>query len=164
MKWKGLMLLSLVSVLSWSVNAEAHGTRLESKTIEAIEINANYDTGKPMSNAQVTIYAPNNPTTPWQTGTSDTNGRFIFAPDYAQQGNWTIQVRQAGHGGMITLTLGEDNSAVAGQSSAADNSLMISSTSPSYTPVQRMLMAAAGVWGFVGTALFFLGRKTNAHS
>ena len=32
-----------------------------------------------------------------------------------------------------------------------------------YTPMQRGLMIASVIWGCVGTALFFSGRKKNAH-
>ena len=37
------------------------------------------------------------------------------------------------------------------------------SESLEYTPVQRGLMIASVIWGCVGTTLFFLNRKKNAH-
>lgn len=143
--------------------AIAHGVQLTHQTLEAVEVQALYDNGDPMSNAQVTVYTPNDPETPWQQGTADENGRFLFAPDPSQAGNWTVRVRQAGHGGIVNLAIAPETppeAAVAPPNATsvpevAPSSGTLSVQSPSVNPLPTGLAIASGVWGFVGTALFF---------
>lgn len=135
----------LLLALSLPPAASAHGVQINYQVKSAIEIKAKYDTGEPMSEGQVTIFAPDNPSTPWATGKCDENGHFVFTPDTFKPGTWDVQVRKAGHGGMIHIPIGEDVSA---------------SGSTGYTTLQIVLMAACVVWGLVGTALFFTRRKS----
>ncbi|NEP59250.1 MAG: carboxypeptidase regulatory-like domain-containing protein, partial [Symploca sp. SIO2G7] len=107
MKWKLLVPIIITSVFNWSLRANAHGVKIEYQATQAIEIQAKYDTGKPMSNAQVTVYSPDQPSTPWLTGTTDDNGNFTFAPTPSTLGNWTVKVRQASHGSMINIAVAE---------------------------------------------------------
>jgi nickel transport protein len=150
MKIKSLSFLLFCTVLSQTPRTWAHGANISFQSTQAIEIQARYDGGTPMADAQVTVYAPDNPATPWLTGITDEEGKFMFTPDTSLTGNWDIKVRQAGHGDLISIPLGTngEESAVAPVSGNA-----------SYTPLQKALMAAVGVWGFVGTALFFSRRK-----
>jgi nickel transport protein len=149
----------------------AHGAHIDHEMTRAIAIRATYDSGEPMAEAQVVIYAPADPTTPWQTGMTDTNGRFVFVPDMTQSGNWDVQVRQAGHGNIVSIPV---ESEVLGATSAAsaspestedhadnDNREMPPATqsSGSITPAQQGLMVLSVLWGCVGTALFFSRRK-----
>ncbi|NER52195.1 MAG: carboxypeptidase regulatory-like domain-containing protein [Symploca sp. SIO1A3] len=162
MKWKLLIPITIVSVFGCSLRANAHGVKIEYQATEAIEIQAQYDTGKPISNAQVTVYAPEQPSIPWLTGTTDTNGNFAFAPTPSKPGNWTVKVRRAGHGDIINIAVAEaeDNVATDLTREVRDDKpksqgLMIQSTTQSLTPLQTILMGVSGVWGFIGTALFF---------
>jgi len=144
--WKLLIaLFTLLLALGMTATASAHGAKIAYQISMAVEIRAAYDTGEPMAGGQVTVYAPNDPSTPWLTGICDEDGRFTFTPDSSQPGTWDVQVRQSGHGDMIHIPIGE-GMAVAGGTG--------------YTPLQIVLMAACVVWGFVGTALFFSRRKT----
>ena len=59
----------------------AHGANLDYQMTPGITLQAKYDAGGPMTQAQFTVYAPNDPTTPWLTGKSDAQGRFSFVPD-----------------------------------------------------------------------------------
>ncbi|NEO32512.1 MAG: carboxypeptidase regulatory-like domain-containing protein [Symploca sp. SIO3C6] len=162
-QWKIITPLILVSIFNWPIRATAHGVKIEAKNTQAIEIYAQYDNGEPMSNTQVTVYAPQNPATPWLQGTSDESGKFVFVPDSLQPGNWAVQVRKAGHGNIINITLGEE--AVEVNSREVNNNFATSNNSnSSYTAPQKVLMGAAIIWGFVGTALFFSRGKSNAHS
>ena len=140
------ILLALFFVLSVPATAFAHGVEVTYKTKSAIEITATYDTGGPLSEGQVTIFAPDNPSEPWATGKSDKNGRFTFAPDPSKPGTWDVQVRRAGHGGMIHIPVEKGTAAASG--------------STGYAPLQIVLMAICVVWGLIGTALFFLRRKS----
>ncbi|MGL5192564.1 MAG: carboxypeptidase regulatory-like domain-containing protein [Chroococcales cyanobacterium] len=152
--------------------AIAHGVQLTHQTLEAVEVQALFDNGDPMSNAQITVYAPNDPQTPWQQGTADENGRFLFAPDPSLAGNWAVRVRQAGHGSIVNVAIAPEpdpERAVAppdatGIPEAAPSSRTLSSPSPSVNPLPTGLAIASGVWGFVGTALFFSRFNGNGRS
>jgi len=143
-------LLTTVLVLCFFLGvpavASAHGAKISCETKKAIEITATYDSGEPLSGGQVTIYAPDDPSTPWRKAKCDENGKYIFLPDPSKPGTWDIQVRQAGHGDMIHIPVGEDMTVGA-------------SGSTGYTPLQIILMGACVVWGFIGTALFFSVRR-----
>ena len=149
MKWKLVLPLALLLALGLTVTAFAHGAKIEYTISVAVEIRAAYDTGEPMDGGQVTVYAPDDPSTPWLTGVCDEEGRFIFTPDTSIPGTWDVQVRQAGHGDMVHIPIGED---------------MAISGGTGYTPLQIVLMGACVVWGFIGSALFFSRRKVDAHS
>jgi len=125
----------------------AHGVVAGYAKRTGIEITAGYDTGRPMSGGRVSVFAPDNPATPWLTATLDENGRFRFVPDPAVQGTWTVQVRQEGHGAMIHIPTG-------------DFAIEEQQTGPaSFGLLQRIVAAACVVWGSIGTALYFSRRK-----
>lgn len=147
-----MVLLSLLALVGFPGRAIAHGANIEYQTTSAIKINATYDSGQPMSKAQVTIYSPDDPATPWLTGTTDETGGFIFVPAPNKLGNWEIKVRQAGHGDIISIPLGE-NQISANQTQPV--------SSHNYTPMQKGLMIISVGWGFVGTALFFSRKPLN---
>ena len=146
MKW-GLIafLFYILIVLGLPVEANAHGARIEYKIDMNIEIVATYDNCAPMSDAQVVVYAPDDPANPWLTGACDAKGRFIFNPDVSKPGMWDIQVRQAGHGDMIHISIGEETEAASGDDG--------------YTAIQIAFMSVCVIWGFAGTALYFLRKK-----
>ena len=124
----------------------AHGAKIEYDMVgHEITITAAYDSGEPMAGAQVTVYAPDNPSTPWLTGTCDDNGRFSFSADATKPGSWAVQVRQAGHGDIVHIPVGE----------IADGT----GDSGGFTTLQIVIMSACVIWGFIGTALFFARRK-----
>lgn len=132
----------------------AHGTNIQHQITSAVKIQAAYDTGEPMAEAQVSVYAPDDPQQPWMTGLTNEQGEFIFTPDNTLSGNWEVQVRQAGHGDIVTIpwdASASDTAAVAANNTAT--------ASTGYTTAQLLLMGATGVWGLVGTALFFSRRQ-----
>lgn len=153
-RWK-IILVALATTLTisliWTAGyTQAHGTAIDYRTTTAIEITARFDNGEPMSQAQIIVYAPNDPATPWLKGQSDDQGRFIFAPDPTIPGNWTVSVRTGGHGEMLHISLGEDTATLNGQ---------VNRSGP--TTLQTLLMSVSGVWGFIGTALYFSRGKEN---
>ncbi|TYO97423.1 FixH family protein [Desulfallas thermosapovorans] len=135
-----------VLLMLWPVAAFAHGVDINYQTKTAVEIVAKFDTGQPVSGAQVIVYAPDNPTEPWVTGKADENGRYIFTPDPSKPGTWDVQVRLAGHGGVVHVPVGGDNTAASG--------------STGYGTIQIVVMSACVIWGFIGTALYFGRRKS----
>ncbi|MGP9792085.1 carboxypeptidase-like regulatory domain-containing protein [Roseinatronobacter sp. NSM] len=126
-------------------NAFAHGAVMTAETTQAIRLQARYDTGEPMAQAQVIIYAPDTPSDIWGRGVTDRDGRFDFIPDDIA-GRWSVQVRQAGHGVMAHVEI----------SDAAP--VMVAATAQD-TWLQRVVMIALVAWGAVGTALFAWRKK-----
>jgi nickel transport protein len=162
-------------LMAWGLGnplpAIAHGVELTYQTLEAVEIQAMYDNGDPMSNAQITIYAPTDPETPWQQGTTDEEGRFLFAPDTSLAGNWAVRVRQAGHGGILNVAIAPETAPADPEPSPDTTGIpqQTASSPPSrygpssaVNPLPTALAIASGVWGFVGTALFFSRFNSNA--
>lgn len=161
------------------MRALAHGVAIDYQETQAIEITALFDTGEPMANAQVVVYAPSDPSTPWMTGTTTETGIFTFTPDRSQAGNWEVSVRQAGHGEILSIPVETEASEAeeppgegttqagadateAEEPTATETTRINQTTQPSprsLTPMQRALMAGSALWGFVGTALFFTRGK-----
>ncbi len=154
----------------------AHGAVIDYTIGQAISISAAYDSGTPMSEAQVAVFAPSDPSNPWMTGTTDADGRFTFMPDPSIPGNWEVQVRQAGHGDIISIPFGETGAStelpsqplvetasdVSTTVEPATSEPSVSSATGSLSAAQRWIMIACVVWGFVGTALFFARRSPVA--
>ncbi|NJP04135.1 MAG: DUF4198 domain-containing protein [Chloroflexaceae bacterium] len=136
----------------------AHGAHITYTTGPAISIVATYDSGEPMADAQVAVYAPDDPMTPWMTGTCDAEGRFTFIPDASISGNWEVQVRQAGHGNIITIPIQAETTTNSAAMSSGMGSTAVSGGG-GYTPLQIVLMSGSIIWGLVGTALFFMRRR-----
>ncbi len=147
MKWKIITCLIFVLILGLGlpIKALAHGAKIEYTVNMAIELVATYDNGEPMAGAQVVVYAPDDPSTPWLTGVCDDDGRFTFIPDTSRPGTWVVQVRQAGHGDMVHIPVGQDMVATSGVGG--------------FGVLQIVLMSACVIWGFVGTALYFSRRR-----
>jgi nickel transport protein len=145
-KWKLIIgfIITLALLLVLTVPAYAHGAKIEYTIGITVEIIAAYDTGEPMAGAQVTIYAPDNPSKSWLTGVCDDEGHFSFTPDTTKTGIWDIQVRQAGHGDIVHIPIGTEST---GNSGSGTTSLQIA------------LMAVCVVWGCIGTALYFSRRR-----
>ncbi len=132
----------VLGLLGLPTIALAHGAHIQARTAEAIEIQAAYDSGDPMQQAQVQVYAPDDPQTPVFTGMTDDAGRYVFVPD--QPGDWEVSVRQAGHGDITVIPV-TDNETLA---ATFKNSTGLSGW-------QRAIVAGAVTWGCVGTALYF---------
>ena len=138
-------ILSLTVFLGWHIQPiKAHGTEINYKLTKAIEVEALFDTGEPMANAQVIVYAPDNPEKAWLQGEADAQGRFIFTPDTSIAGRWDVTIRTAGHGDVLYIPI------EAGEITVNNNTT---------NRFQTMLMGAMGLWGFIGTALYFSRRK-----
>lgn len=150
-RWSYFFLGLTLVYLGKTSQTLAHGANIDYKITQAVQIKAVYDSGQPMTNAQVVVYAPDNPSQPWLKGTTDEHGYFTFSPDFRQKGNWDVKVRQAGHGDIISIPLMSDS----------NTSLDLKSSNSAYTPFQKAIMAITGVWGFVGTSLFFSRNKAH---
>jgi len=148
---KGLVVGALLSTgLGYARVVQAHGSAIE-VTPNAVAINATFDDGTPMADAQVVVFSPNDPKTPWKKGQTDAAGQYLFAPASDMPGAWEVVVRTAGHGGTTTFAVDASGTSVVAPSAAATTAAM-----------PKWLSMAAVVWGFVGTALFFSRRTPPA--
>lgn len=138
------LIFVILTALGITSTVYAHGAKIDYTINMGVEIQAAYDSGEPMAEAQVIIYAPNDPATPWLKGVTDRQGRFNFIPDPTLPGTWDVQVRQSGHGDIVHIPIGE-NTALAGGTG--------------FTPLQIGLMTVCVVWGFVGTGLYYSARR-----
>ena len=147
--------LALAAAIAIPKPVFAHGANIEYRETPGITIQAKYDDGTPMANAQVIIYAPGDRANPWLQGTTDKTGNFSFIPDTTPEnrGDWDIKVRQSGHGHITTIPISGKSAA----NTDTDDEVALSS---GYSFPQKWIMAAAVGWGFVGTALFF-SRKSS---
>ena len=68
MKGRLALLFALLLALGLTMTASAHGAKIEYTIGVAVEIRATYDTGEPKAGGQVTVYSPDDPSTPWLTG------------------------------------------------------------------------------------------------
>lgn len=136
---------SLFLALALPASALAHGAELTATPVEAIALEARYDTGEPMAGAQVQAFAPDDPQTAVALGMTDADGRFVFVPD-PTPGRWTVQVRAAGHGAITYFEQGA--------------SALRVTVERSENWGQRALMVALVAWGALGTVLF-LRRNTR---
>ena len=81
-------------------------TRLEA-TQQGLEIQSTFSTEEPVQEAEVSVYAPNNPDEPWMVGYTDEEGKFSFIPDTSIEGDWEIAIIQEGHEDYLTIPVGE---------------------------------------------------------
>lgn len=149
--------LLLAGIAGTGERAIAHGANIDYTRTEAIKIHAQYESGEPMANSSVTVYAPDDPAQPWLQGETDDNGNFVFVPDFEQAGDWAVRVRQAGHGNILNISI-EDGARPRGSAASSDT---ISGSTGNYNPIRRWVAIFAVVWGFVGTALFFARSKRS---
>lgn len=144
----GIALLLFVQLQWGAATVFAHGTIFDLTEVSAVEIHAQFDTGEPMANAQVSIYAPDDGSKPWHVGEADSDGYFAFVPDRTIAGTWDVKVQSAGHGDWVYIDVAEDK--VVG----------LTTTSGGLSIAQIVMMSAAVIWGFIGTALYF--RRPNS--
>ena len=133
--------------------ASGHGARISWEIQgDSIRISASFDDGCPMDQAQVTVFSGAAPSEPYITGITDENGKFAFLPDDEESKLWDVQVRKAGHGDIVHISLADD----------AD----IRNDHGGFSALQIILMSGCVVWGFTGTALFFSSKRkrNNAHT
>ncbi|MEM7117277.1 MAG: hypothetical protein AAF614_32890 [Chloroflexota bacterium] len=99
--------LIIIAILLYASPALAHGTSMQMEVVNeaTLELRALFDTGEPMSEAQITVYAADNPTEAWHSGVADENGFYAFDVDTSIRGEWAISIRTAGHGEILHLNV-----------------------------------------------------------
>jgi nickel transport protein len=136
----------ILVLLIGASSAGAHGARVIWEIREdSVLVSAAFDDGMPMDSAQVTVFSGAAPSEPWLTGFTDDRGEFAFLPDRSESSDWDVQVRKAGHGDIVHLSLQSDAVHAGGGGG--------------FSALQTVLMSACVVWGFIGTAFFFASRR-----
>ena len=161
----------------------AHGVSATYTSVSALQIQAQFDSGQPMVDAQVSVFSPSNSANPWLQGSTDANGQFLFTPDLDQIGTWEVQVRSGGHGKILyipvetsnAMTADPSNEATASEvtgdeeiaagvpSSPTDRSALgIVATRPAneLSWSQKVGMTALFSWGCIVTALYWHQRQS----
>lgn len=133
----------------------AHGSQIKYQQTSAIAIQASFDDGTPMKNAQAVVYSPQDPTKPWLTGTTDEQGKFTFFLDPSFSGNWDVKIRQSGHGDIISIPVVKGQIVANLEENLNLAETRLASSNQDLTPWQKLLMTMTSVWGFIGTACFF---------
>jgi nickel transport protein len=166
MNFCGRCLRSLLLGLAilWSEGAWAHAVQVQHRSTRAIAITARHGT-EPLTGGQVVVFSPTSRAVPWQRGTLDAQGTYVFVPDWTVAGTWEVRVAQGGHGGVITIPIARDPAPKATPSTAAapipstpQPEVPVQSVAD-FSPAQRAVMIGSVVWGFLGTALFFTRRR-----
>jgi nickel transport protein len=141
-----IMVFCLLVSLLGAVPAAAHGAVYELLDGGVVGVRAAFDTGRPMANAPVLIFAPGE-TRAVLTTVTDPRGVVCFAPD--RPGIWVLQVRaEGGHGLRVNLEVDESMLAASTAGSAGSFSIW-----------QKLVMALSVLWGFAATALYFSRRR-----
>lgn len=130
--------LGLMWTLAGAVPARGHGAIAD--VTHTLTITATYETGEPMAEAQVLVYSPRDGGTPWKVDQTNAQGEYQFTPD--TDGSWEVIIRQAGHGKAVTIPVGTASSGGGGG-------------------LSRAAGIAVGLWGLLGTALFFSRGKKS---
>ncbi len=139
-----VVILAMIAAITNATTTLAHGVVIDYNVNVGVEIIAAFDSGEIMDQAQVSIFAPNDLANPWLVGTTDDQGRFFFTPDPKIAGTWDVQVRKAGHGEIIHIPI--------------EGGTVLTNSS-GFTGMQIFIMSASVIWGLIGTALYFSGRK-----
>ncbi|HIK48171.1 carboxypeptidase-like regulatory domain-containing protein [Thermosynechococcus sp. M55_K2018_012] len=135
----------------------AHGVDLRYQPQQVIRVTAQYESGQPMAEATVQVFAPDRPQEAVISGTTNAQGEFQFVPD--RPGQWQVQVRQGGHGGLLTIPVGTHAQATAEVALTAVPEPPRTVSLSQYTPAQITVMVLAVVWGAIGTACFAWSRR-----
>jgi nickel transport protein len=161
---------TIATTAATATTAIAHGANITIQDVRAYEIEAVYDSGEPMVEAQVSVFGADNPQVPIETGVTDDQGRWVWIAE--QPGTWTFQVRQAGHGGLAELEVlaqGEGVDLVSPEGANTDDRTSSQAFAAhqargnATNPMPRWIAIGSIIWGAIGTALFF-SRRSSASS
>lgn len=102
-------LVMCVALMGWPAQAWAHQVETFYTLGDQLEFQSVFSGGEPFAGATVTIYAPNQPDQPWQTLTTDEEGRFAFVPDESMPGDWEVAIESddISHADYWTVPVGE---------------------------------------------------------
>lgn len=122
-------------------NATAHSIEVDVIN-QTIEIEAYYGDGKPVKNADVTVYDSDGEV--YLTGKTDDVGKFKFEVTGVKSSRLTIKVEQTGHKAEVEVELGSSTK----------------TSSNEELPVYQRALAGLGyIFGIAGMTSFYLARR-----
>ncbi|MGB1252691.1 MAG: hypothetical protein ACPG8W_18905 [Candidatus Promineifilaceae bacterium] len=135
--------LTVLVLLAFVPTAWAHGTNI-GVTVDGstVQIEARFETGEPMSEAQIIVYTPNDPETPWLSGAADVEGAYSFDVDTTLVGEWAVTIRTGGHGEIVHLNVNRNGTIQVDQPSERN-------------PIVTAIVAGVVVAGLGGVAYYF---------
>lgn len=106
------MIGAVAAMVAVPTKAMAHQVQtnyfLNDQAGESIELRTTFSNGQPLKGAKVTIYSPDQPLRAKMTGQTDNQGRFIFEPGEAIDGDWEVNIERAGHQDILTVPVTEE--------------------------------------------------------
>ena len=146
--WKmaGMALLLSGMVLAHDVELEVE------KAPNAVAVRFGYGHDDPARNAGVQVFAPGEAGKPYQTGSTDQRGMFVFAPDRA--GEWRVVADDGeGHREEAKVTVGADGVVAMAESHGHDHGHEHSGLGMTWVTGLSVLL------GVTGIALWWSGRR-----
>lgn len=144
---KLLFPLALGLVLGLPTKVFAHAVQTNFVMTSDLELQSVFSTGEPFQQAEVKVFAPNNPNEPWLQGTTDEKGNFSFKPDPSIPGNWEVQIGEGGHADYLTVPVTEQGV----------DEKQISDSDP--LPAWLVLAAGVSTIGTCGGVVWTLNRR-----
>jgi nickel transport protein len=147
------LILTISVWLGFPAIAFAHSVQTDYQVPSGsqMDLQVTFSTGEAFQKAPIKAYAPNNSSQPWLEGQTDDQGRFVFQPDAALQGNWRLEVgavNTGDHGDILTVPVGNQGI----------DSQRISSTFP-HQPEQISGTRFAIVYGVLGVLVVALRKQ-----
>jgi nickel transport protein len=104
---KKFILVFFFSLFVLNNSVSAHSIHVEvTKHAPFVSVNTYYSKISPATNVSVSIFAPGE-NQPYQTGKTDRQGYFVFAPSVA--GDWVFEIDdETGHKNKISIAIGDD--------------------------------------------------------
>lgn len=108
MKQLILVFVLLLSLVIYPGTAFAHAIETDYQLVgDSLEIQSTFSTGEPFPNAPIIIYSPDDPTQPWLEGRTDENGKFVFNPERAISGDWSVEIGEDSHWDMLRVPVSD---------------------------------------------------------
>ncbi|MEM1366831.1 MAG: hypothetical protein AAGG02_02215 [Cyanobacteria bacterium P01_H01_bin.15] len=104
----GALVLSGFAVFPQLVSA--HSLETNFRRLEGtLETESVFSNGEVFPNAPVTVYSPEDPNTPFLEGRTDENGKFVFEPDPAIEGEWSVEIGEDSHWDALSVPVRDRN-------------------------------------------------------
>lgn len=142
-----MKLLLLALALAAALGAHDLTLRVEYAQ-PAVLLYAVYGGSEPVTDAAVSIFSPQNPDSPYQTGVTDLAGVFAFAP--AGAGQWRVVVDDGyGHRAEQSVPVDWAATASAGAASGARST------------ADKAILGVSIIFGLTGALLWFQSRRAG---
>ncbi len=130
----------------------AHAVETNYQLSSQLELQTVYSSGEPLQQAEVIVYAPNDPSKPWLVGKTDEQGKFSFLPDSSIPGDWSVEIHQEGHEDYLTVPVTNQGVDVNNISEGNGKDIHYAVFPPSILALMTLFASLAGIGGAVWAA------------